>query len=111
MQINDEIKKITTVITKTIDAEKIYLFGSYAYGTPSDDSDYDFYVVIPDDSLRPIEAMKKIYGALSKTKMNTPVDVLALGLSNFEKRSTMRTLEGKVAREGALLYERNGISM
>lgn len=111
MQINEDIQRIAKQITETVDAEKIYLFGSYAYGIPNNDSDYDFYVVIPDDSLRPIDAMKKIYGALAKTKMKTPVDVLALGLSNFEKRSTMMTLEGRVAREGALIYERNGISM
>lgn len=49
----------------TVDAFEIYLFGSYAYGTPLKDSDFDIYVVIPDDSIRPIEAMQKISDAIS----------------------------------------------
>jgi predicted nucleotidyltransferase len=28
--------------------EAIYLFGSYANGTPQDDSDLDIYVIVPD---------------------------------------------------------------
>ncbi|MDR0721943.1 MAG: nucleotidyltransferase domain-containing protein, partial [Treponema sp.] len=28
--------------------QSIYLFGSYAYGTPTEESDIDMYTVIPD---------------------------------------------------------------
>ncbi|MDR1051627.1 MAG: nucleotidyltransferase domain-containing protein [Deltaproteobacteria bacterium] len=35
-----------------VDCDKIYLFGSYAYGEPTEDSDLDFYVVVPNDSER-----------------------------------------------------------
>ncbi|WP_461388233.1 hypothetical protein [Desulfosporosinus fructosivorans] len=31
------------------------------------DSDFDIYVVIPDESMRPIEAMQKIGGAILST--------------------------------------------
>ena len=37
-----EIEAITEVIKETVDCEKIYLFGSYAYGEPREDSDLDF---------------------------------------------------------------------
>ncbi|GHT88599.1 hypothetical protein FACS1894137_17010 [Spirochaetia bacterium] len=43
MAINDEIVSINDIIVKSVDPEKVYLFGSYAYGTPHKDSDYDFY--------------------------------------------------------------------
>ncbi len=36
---------------KKIDPEKVILFGSYAYGTPTEDSDIDLYVVTKDDFL------------------------------------------------------------
>lgn len=34
---------------KPLDPDKIILFGSYAYGTPTEDSDIDLYVVTKDD--------------------------------------------------------------
>lgn len=43
-QILDELENIKRVILNTIKkTEAIYLFGSYAYGTPSEESDYDIY--------------------------------------------------------------------
>ena len=55
MNANIEIKNINNIIEikdkilETLDTYTIYLFGSYAYGIPKDDSDYDIY------------AMQKIY--------------------------------------------------
>jgi predicted nucleotidyltransferase len=42
MTINDEIITIKNLILENADCEQIYLFGFYAYGTPTKDSDYDF---------------------------------------------------------------------
>jgi predicted nucleotidyltransferase len=56
---------ITNIIVQTVPVEKIYLFGSYAYGTPQPDSDLDIYVVIKDDTpMRDIEAGQLIDHAL-----------------------------------------------
>jgi predicted nucleotidyltransferase len=54
--INADIIAIKDSILKTVgdDCEKIILFGSYAYGTPRDGSDYDVFVVLKDDSEKPI---------------------------------------------------------
>jgi predicted nucleotidyltransferase len=106
-QAADEIKAITDVIKETVDCEKIYLFGSYAYGKPNEDSDFDFYVVYSDDSLlRPIEVMRKIQMNLGGIFM--PVDVLAARATRFADLSALPTMERKISREGALLYERGG---
>ena len=43
------LKEITAGILQAVPALKIYLFGSYAYGVPNENSDIDLYVVIPDD--------------------------------------------------------------
>jgi len=107
MQISQDIATIAEKISETVDCEQIYLFGSHAYGTPNDDSDYDIFVIIPDGAIRPIEVMQKIYGALAKSKMLIPIDVLAITASNFQQRSKLHTLERKIAREGVLLYERH----
>ena len=106
MVMTDEIMQITNAIVEAIPAETIYLFGSYARGTPNEDSDYDFFVVIPDDSMMPLEAAQKARRSLSKIKYRTPVDILADYRSSFEERRNFNTLERKIAREGVVLYER-----
>jgi predicted nucleotidyltransferase len=45
---NGEIKEIVDTILNAVPALEIYLLGSFANGTAKEDSDYDFYVVIPD---------------------------------------------------------------
>ena len=106
MTVNREIMNMSDAIRQAVPAERIYLFGSYAYGTPGKDSDYDFYVVIPDGSLRPLEAIQRARRSLASLNRKTPVDILADYLSRFEDRKEFNTLEKKVHREGVLLYER-----
>src|SRR6266851_1792920 len=41
------IRKFARDVAERFEPEKIILFGSYAYGTPHDDSDVDILVVMP----------------------------------------------------------------
>ena len=68
--INDTIIAIKDSILSTVGdgCEKIFLFGSYAYGTPNKDSDYDFYVVLKDGMENPILVLQKIYQYMGDTK-------------------------------------------
>ena len=103
--VRKELDFICETIARTVDAEKIYLFGSYAYGTPTPESDLDLYVVLPDDGPRSTEAVSRIYLAL-RGKRNLPLDVLASHSAMFRSRQAEATLERKIVREGELLYER-----
>ena len=67
--VKNELSDICRIIDATVDTEKIYLFGSYAYGTPTDDSDYDLCVIIPENSMRPVDAVKAIRRALLPLRM------------------------------------------
>jgi predicted nucleotidyltransferase len=100
-----EITEINNIIKSTVDVERIYLFGSYAYGTPDDDSDFDFYMVIPDDGINPLDAVRQARLALIPLNRKKPVDILADSHSRFEQRSKLNTLERKIVNEGVLLYE------
>jgi predicted nucleotidyltransferase len=106
--INDEILGVKNIILDTVDCEKIFLFGSYAYGKPTNDSDYDFYIVLKDDSKNPLLVMEDVNWSIAQNR-NTKksIDVLALWKSRFEERSQFLTLERKVANEGILLYDQN----
>jgi predicted nucleotidyltransferase len=103
---NQELRNITEAIMQVIPAERIYLFGSHAYGTPDEESDYDLFVVIPDGGLRPLEAAQKARRALSTVNRRTPVDILADYRSRFDERKQFNTLERKIWNEGMVLYER-----
>ena len=105
--INDQILTIMKSILSTVGdtCEKIFLFGSYAYGTPEKDSDYDFYVVLKDETENPLLVMQKIYEYMCDTNY-IPVDVIANYKSHFERRSIQPTLERTIANKGVLLYER-----
>jgi len=101
---NEEIQQITELIKQTVPVERIYLFGSHAYGEPHEHSDYDFFVVLPDGSMRPLEAERMIYRAIAHSPLRTPADVLSMYNARFEQRNKLNTLERKVVRDGRLLY-------
>ena len=104
MLITSEIEKIKDIIVNTIPLEKLYLFGSFAYGEPNADSDYDFYMVIPNNSIRPLEAIQKVYGAMWGVKRK-PMDILAGTAEIFERRSKQLTMERTIYERGIRLYD------
>ena len=99
-----ELEPVCRVITETVKAEAIYLFGSRAYGIPTDDSDYDLCVIIPENSMRPADAVKAIRRALFSAQ-SVPLDVIVYRSNAFHQRAEHASLERKIAREGVLLYE------
>jgi len=107
--INDDIIAIKDNILNAVGetCEKIILFGSHAYGEPRKDSDYDFFVVLKDDTEKPILVLQKIYRSLAKRPMIPSVDVLANYKSHFEWRSTQPTIERRIANDGVVLYEQH----
>jgi predicted nucleotidyltransferase len=106
--VNDEILAIKNSILKTVgeNCEKIILFGSYAYGTPRKDSDYDIFVVLKDGTEKPIVVLQNIYGSLAQNPNYKAVDVLANYKSRFEERSKLPTIERAVVKKGLVLYDR-----
>lgn len=101
--INNEITAIKDRIRLTVMPSKIYLFGSFAKDTYTEDSDYDFYVVVPDDAGDRIDLAQKVYKSLRGIRKR-PVDIVVGHESSFEKRSKENTLERIVKQEGILLY-------
>ncbi|MDR1963318.1 MAG: nucleotidyltransferase domain-containing protein [Planctomycetaceae bacterium] len=103
------VYEICDRILSCVEVEQIILFGSYAYGTPREDSDYDFYVILPDDSpLGRSEAINLIRNHISEaTKYRVSVDILANYKNRYEELNTLPTLERKIKREGVVVYDRH----
>ena len=104
INIKQELDMLTKIIAETVPVEEIYLFGSYAYGTPNKDSDLDLYVVFSDDMpIRELDAIFEIRKAVSPVK-KMPLDLLGLKQNRFLYKKMYATLERKIAREGVKIY-------
>jgi len=102
--IKHELDEITKAISNTVPVEEIYLFGSYAYGTPHKDSDLDLYIVFKDEmSMRIIDAIHSISFAMASMKTK-PIDFIGLKKDRFLHKKNYATIERKIAREGIKLY-------
>jgi len=99
-----ELDKLKELIVDAIPVEQIYLFGSYAYGTPRKDSDLDLYVVLKDEvQMRDLDAGLQIRFAIDRKK-SMPVDIIAKKKKDFLLRMNSITLERIVNRDGIRIY-------
>ena len=102
--LQSELDIIKEIITRTVPVEQIWLFGSYAYGTPHKDSDLDLYVVLSDDlQMRLIDAAITIRIAIGRKK-TMPVDIVANTLCKYKERSQFPTLERTIVQKGIKIY-------
>ena len=99
-------KRITAIISEISEkfhAKKIFIFGSYAYGQPSNDSDLDICVIIDLGNKRKIDMVRDIRRELS-TKFEYPLDVLLYEESEFDERAILKnTLEYKILKHGIIV--------
>jgi predicted nucleotidyltransferase len=100
-----EINDIVTSILSSVPVSEIYLFGSFANGTERWDSDYDFYIVIPDDSgMRELEASRAIRKGL-RGKRKRSIDMLVGKESKFNRRKDyFYSIENEVKEKGVKLH-------
>ncbi len=103
--INDEIREMTRRFIEALHPVKIILFGSYAKDNYRDDSDYDFYIIMPDNTNRSlIEATSDAYCSLRGMKGRKPVDILMNTQAKFNYRKNQPTMEQIAEQEGVVLY-------
>ena len=107
-----DIEKIKDEIVerlKPLDPDKIILFGSYAYGTPTEDSDIDLFLVKDDLNVEnfdkyELQASKNITDLIYKYK--TGFDLLSASSNYLDKRQDY-FYKVEILKNGKVLYERN----
>lgn len=107
----DNIQEMTRCLVSKVKPLKVILFGSFANGTYSDESDYDFYIVV-DDGRNVSKATDEAYNSVLFVKKR-PVDIVVGTNSFFEQKGKSKhslMVEGEVFRNGVLLYERTASS-
>jgi predicted nucleotidyltransferase len=101
------LEAVTSLVSKAVlqflNAKTIYLFGSWAYGSPRIDSDMDILVVAPDNADVSTWKYGEIIGWLADNNIYI-TDLLLYKESVFNHRKDHYLLEETVYNKGKLIY-------
>lgn len=98
-----EIKKIADAIAKKYKPEKIILFGSYAWGKPTKDSDVDLFVV-KESKIKRLDRERNLRMMLFGKKF-PPMDILVYTPEELDKRIEIQDFFIKdILEQGKVLY-------
>lgn len=96
------IRKYADQIAKQFHPNKIILFGSYAYGKPTEDSDVDMLVIMSFKGRNP-EKATEIWMA---TRPKFPIDIMVRKPEEMKKRLAMGDFFlREITEKGEILYE------
>jgi len=99
----DLIKHIVARIAKEMKPEKIILFGSHAWGDPTEASDIDLFIVIRESSQPSYKRAQEVYRMLRG--ITAPVEVIIQTQEEVDRgKQVITSLARKVFNEGKVLY-------
>jgi len=97
------LDEITRRLVAEFQPERGILFGSHAWGDPTDDSDVDLMVIVPGSDEKPVR--RAIRARRSLLAVDVPMDILVKTHQEFEcYRHVKASLEHLVAERGKVLY-------
>ncbi|MEZ0395977.1 MAG: nucleotidyltransferase domain-containing protein, partial [Anaerolineales bacterium] len=99
----ETLPQVVARLVEALQPEKIILFGSYAYGQPTPDSDVDLLVVW-DTHLPPRQRVVEVSRLLYPRPF--PVDILVKTPQELETESRENFFLREILQKGAVLYER-----
>ncbi len=100
----DFLREITQRLVEMFHPEQVILFGSYAWGTPTADSDVDVMVIVPESDLS--DYQRAVLGHRSLSGLGISKDVIVRTRAEFDAlRDVRASLEYKIARQGRVLYD------
>lgn len=103
---NEIIESVTQKLVKTYNPIAIYLFGSYAWGHPDEESDLDLLVVIPESNEK--SHKRSIIGRRALWELDIPKDLIVYTQDEFNARIADSTsLLYKIRNKGKVLYARS----
>lgn len=104
MDIEVYLKEAVRRIIENFNPEKIILFGSYAYGQPTADSDIDLMVIMNTEE-KPHKRAVSLRKALKG--IGIPKDIIVKTPEEFERfKDIVGTIIYPAAHKGKVLYER-----
>ena len=105
-QVQGELNTIVKTIADTGIVSKIILFGSFARGEETPDSDIDLCVLTPIKDRRPLDISIELRQRLWGVK-KMPLDLLTYNQEYFYYQAARpRSFENIISTEGVTVYER-----
>ena len=99
-----KIEDLTSQIVREFNPERIILFGSYAYGRASDDSDVDLLVVLPFEG----KPVRKAIEIRNKINARVPLDLIVRTPEQLARRLAQNDwFMREIVERGCTLYEAN----
>ena len=102
MSIDEIINDVCGQIVRNYNPNKVILFGSYAYGTPTDDSDVDLLVIMPYIG----NELQKMADVRKSIRSRYPLDVLVKTPEQIKQRIEAGDFfVREIVEKGIVLYE------
>ncbi|MCU0570895.1 MAG: nucleotidyltransferase domain-containing protein [Oculatellaceae cyanobacterium Prado106] len=99
-----QIQAFSQQIAEKFQPERIILFGSYAYGQPTEDSDVDLLVILPFEEL----PVQKAIAIRQQVPSPFPLDLMARTAEQIQQRIEMGDFFIQdIMQNGLILYEAN----
>ena len=107
-------KEISLIVDRLVDVYhplQIYLFGSYAWGTPSDESDFDICVIVESSDEKRWSRAEKGHIALLdiiyQRRRGRGIDLIVYTATEFDRAASHpSTMASPIKKKGVLLYDR-----
>ena len=99
----EKIQEVADKIAIEHNPEKIILFGSYAWGSPTEDSDVDLFIIKETENTR--ETAREIDGAIFPRPF--PIDLIVYTPEQVERRKKIRDFFLRdILIKGKILFEK-----
>ena len=96
-----QIRQVSDEIARRFQPERIILFGSYAYGTPTEDSDVDLLVIMPFKG----GDIPKAFEVRQAVRAGFPMDLLVYTPDHIRQRIAMSDyFIIEITQKGKTLY-------
>lgn len=99
------IEEIKRRLIEVYNPVAIYLFGSYAWGTPTKDSDLDLLIIIDESNEKSYK--RPVAGYYALQELDISKDLIVQTKKEFENSANnVTTLTHKIKKDGKIIYAR-----
>lgn len=102
-EVANQLTSLVNLLASDPSVRRVVLFGSSATGQRSKNSDIDLLILVEDSDINIFEFSSSIR-IKSFDLISFPLDLIVETVEEFQERSTLPTMERRIAREGQVLY-------
>lgn len=101
--VKHELTLVVERLAREFNPEKIILFGSRVWGTPTPESDWDLMIIVESSDLKPTQRAARAYRCLNGLRI--PIEVIVSTRAEIERfQSVPASLTNKILTQGRILY-------